>query len=325
MNRMVPPVLLVVCWSSGFVGAALAAQHAPAGTSLLWRYVAGAAVTGAVVVALGRRYSASYLRREAVLGLLAQVGYLYGVFRAADDGLSAATSALVASLQPVLVAGVLAAGGRRRARGEGRRESLGLGIGLLGVSLVVAADLDITWSGLLWICLGTLCLTAATVADGSWPAPEGHDVLDSLAVQSVVACGVFAGLALLGGVAVPPASGGFWLAMLWLTVLSFLGGFGSYYWVLRTSGPVAASAWLYLTPGVSAVWALLMFDQDITAWAVVGLVVSALGVATVLPGRSRARHGPGRDSVAPCHCPRRSSTTTPSRRPTTSSACRCRG
>lgn len=282
MNRFLAPVLLVVCWSSGFVGAALAARHAPAETSLLWRYVASAALVVAVVGRLGRRYSAAYLRREVVLGALAQVGYLYGVFRAADEGLSAATSALVASLQPVLVAVVLATGGERR----GHRETLGLAIGLLGVSLVVAADLDLAWSGLMWVCFGTLSLTAATIADGRWRAPAGHDVLDSLAVQSVVACGAFAAIAVVDGTAVPPATPGFWLAMAWLTVLSFVGGFGSYYWVLRTSGAVAASSWLYLTPGVSAVWALVMFGQQLTGWAVAGLAVSALGVATLVPRTS---------------------------------------
>ena len=273
------------------MGATLAARHAPAGTTLLWRYAACAVLMVAVVALRRRRYSAAYLRREVVLGALAQVGYLYGVFRAADEGLSAATSALVASLQPVLVAVVLAAGGRRRVPGEGRREAVGLAVGLLGVALVVAADLDVAWSGLLWIGLGTLCLTAATVADGGWRAPEGYDLVDSLAVQSVVACGAFAGLALLQGTAVPPATGGFWLAVLWLSVLSFLGGFGSYYWVLRTAGPVTASAWLYLTPGVSAVWALAMFGQEVSPWAVVGLVVSAAGVAALLP-RSRRSDGP---------------------------------
>ena len=293
MNRYFAPLLLVVCWSSGFVGATLAAQHASAETSLLWRYVGCAAITVVLVGALGRRYSLAFLRREAVLGALAQVGYLYGVFRAADEGLPAATSALVASLQPVLVAVALSAGGRRR----GRRETLGLGVGLLGVSLVVAADLEVAWSGLLWICLGTICLTAAAVVESRWRAPEGHDVLDSLAVQSVVACGAFAVLALAEHAVEPPASGGFWFAMVWLTVLSFLGGFGTYYWVLRTAGAVVASSWLYLTPGVSAAWALVMFGQGITPWAVAGLAVSALGVAAVLPGRRDDRAEAGRDRI----------------------------
>ena len=94
--RHLAPALLVVMWSSGFVGATFAAPAAPATTTLLWRYVAAALLMVVVVLALGRRYGARYLRREAVLGALGQAGYLYGVFRAVEEGLPAGTAALLA-------------------------------------------------------------------------------------------------------------------------------------------------------------------------------------------------------------------------------------
>lgn len=85
-----------------------------------------------------RRYGAGFLAREGVIGTLGQGGYLLGAFRAADLGVPPGTSALVASLQPPLVAVLLWAGSGGR---TDRRQSLGLVTGLVGVLLVVGGDL----------------------------------------------------------------------------------------------------------------------------------------------------------------------------------------
>jgi drug/metabolite transporter (DMT)-like permease len=283
------PGLLVVMWSSGFVGATFAAPVAPATTTLLWRYVVAAPLMVVVVLALRRRYGARYLRREAVLGALGQAGYLYGVFRAVEEGLPAGTAALLASLQPALVAVVMSGFGR----GGGRRQAAGLAVGFAGVALAVGPD-ALTGSGAgaagaLWAVLGMLSLSAAAVLGDLWPPPAGeeHDVLDSLAVQSVVTLGFFVVVALASGQAAPPADPTFWLAIAWLVGLAFLGGYGMYLYVQRTRGPVAVSTWLYLTPAVSAAWAWAMFGQELPLLTVAGFVVSLAGVLVVRPAPAR--------------------------------------
>ncbi|MBE1877415.1 DMT family transporter [Myceligenerans pegani] len=347
----IAPALLVILWSSGFVGAALAAQSAPAETTLLWRYAVAAPVMVLLVTALGRRYPARYVRREAVLGILGQVGYLYGVFRAADAGLPAGTTALVASLQPALVAVVLVAvsrggrwhGGRTvpgrpeapvrqssdrarsnrpepsaqrsrdrtapgrpeaSARRNGgrtmpgrpeassrRRRWFALAAGFAGVVLTVGGGTGGGAAGVAWAASGMLSLAAATVLAERWPPSERRDVLDSLAVQSVVALVAFGVLAVATGRALPPPDPSFWPAVAWLVVLAFAGGYGAYLWVLRTSGAVAVSAWLYLTPAVSAAWGWLMFDDALSWQAVVGFAVALAAVlglrTTQLSARAR--------------------------------------
>ena len=280
MNRFAP-IALVVLWSSGFVGATLASQSAPAETTLLWRYVVAVVPLIGWVVWTGRRYGARFLVREGVIGLLAQGGYCLGVYRAADMGVLSGTSALVASLQPPLVAAVLWAGSGGR---TDRRQALGLLTGLAGVLLVVGGDLGGAGgtAGLTAVGLGTLSLTVATVVASRWPEPPGHGVLDSLAVQSVVALGFFAAVALATGTTAPPRDGDFWLAIAWLVLLPVLGGYGAYYYVLRTSGPVAVSALLYLTPAVTALWAWPMFGEPLTLRTAVGFLVAAAGVAVVV-------------------------------------------
>lgn len=291
------PVALVVLWSSGFVGATLAAQSASAETTLLWRYIVAAVPLIGWALWTRRRYGARFLAREGVIGILGQGGYLYGVFRAADLGVLTGTSALVASLQPPLVAALLWAGSGSSAGRTDRRQALGLLTGLVGVLLVVGGDLGGAGgaAGLAAVGLGMLSLTVATLVASRWPQPEGHGVLDSLAVQAVVALGFFTAVALATGTAAPPRDADFWLAIAWLVVLSFVGGYGSYLYVLRTSGPVAVSAWLYLTPAIAAVWAWPMFGEPLTALAAAGFLIAAAGVAAiVLPKRAAYRDSPER-------------------------------
>ena len=284
------PVALVILWSSGFVGATLAAKSAPAETTLLWRYVVAAAPLCAWAVWTRRRYGARFLAREGVVGILGQGGYLLGVFRAADLGVLPGTSALVASLQPPLVAALLWAGSGGR---TDRRQAVGLLTGMVGVLLVVGSDLGGSRgpAGLVSVGLGMLSLTAATLVASRWPQPEGHGVTDSLIVQGVVALGFFAGVALATGTATPPGDADFWVAVSWLVVLAFVGGYGSYLYVLRTSGPVVVSAWLYLTPATAAVWAWSMFGEPLSVRAALGFLVAGAGVAAIVwPHRSTSRH-----------------------------------
>uniref|UniRef100_UPI00126877D7 EamA family transporter n=1 Tax=Nocardiopsis lucentensis TaxID=53441 RepID=UPI00126877D7 len=76
-------------WSSGFVGAELGTPHAPATTLLAWRFVIVAVPLAAWCLWRGERLSRRHLAVQAVLGALAQAGFLYGVFAAAELGVPA--------------------------------------------------------------------------------------------------------------------------------------------------------------------------------------------------------------------------------------------
>ncbi len=285
---LLAPLALVVLWSSGFVGASLAAQSAPAETTLLWRYVAAAVPLCGWALWARRRYDARFLaaggRRSASS---ARAATCLGVFRAADLGVSPGTTALVASLQPPLVALLLWAGSGGR---TDRRQALGLLTGLAGVLLVVGGDVGGAGgaSGLTAVGLGMLSLTAATLVATRWPQPEGCGVADSLVVQSGVALVFFLAVAVATGSAAPPGDAAFWVAIVWLVVLSFVGGYGTYLYVLKSSGPVVVSAWLYLTPATAALWAWPMLGEPVTARAAAGLLVAAAGVGAVVRPRRTA-------------------------------------
>ena len=76
-------VVLVVCWSSGFIGATLGTRAAPVDTVLAWRTATCALILGAVALVRRERVPLPSLARQAVLGVLVQALYLGGVFAAA--------------------------------------------------------------------------------------------------------------------------------------------------------------------------------------------------------------------------------------------------
>lgn len=293
MAVLLLPLGFVVCWSSGFVGATMAARAgAPAEATLLWRYVVTAALLVSVTVLRRRRPGLAALVREAVIGLLAQGLYLAGVFHGAASGVPTGTGALVASLQPVLVA-VLAT----RLTGERltRARVGGLAAGVVGVGLVAAEDLGAGGgpTGLALVAGGMLALTAGTLLADRWPRSRGTDLVDSLTVQAAVALALFVGLAVAAGETGLPRDPGFWQAIALLVAVAFLGGYGCYSLLLERSGPTGASRLLLLTPGVSAAWGWAAFGESVGPLALVGFGVALAGVVAIGDG---SRGGPNEDA-----------------------------
>ena len=281
----VAATLLVVMWSSGFIGAELGTRYAPADTLLGWRYVAAALVVTTWAVVRGIRPDRRTWPRLALLGLLCQCLYLGGVVTGVGLGVPPGTAALVAALQPLLVAVVA---GPLLGERTSTVQRTGLVLGVVGVALVVAGDLGAGSAGPLAYALvvgGMLALSAGTLLERRLRLPVS--LLESLTVQTLTAAAFFVTVAAVDGHLRPPPDPGFWWSVLWVVGLSTFGGYGSYLLVLRRSGATRVSTLLFLTPPTTALWAFLMFGTRPALLALPGAVVCALAV-TLVVRRARA-------------------------------------
>jgi drug/metabolite transporter (DMT)-like permease len=282
---------LVVMWSSGFIGAELGTRTAPADTLLAWRFLFLALLLVGVLMALRQLPTAAAVRRQVVLGVLCQVIYLGLVFTGVREGVPAGIAALIAALQPMLVA---TAAGPLLGERTDRWQRVGLVLGLFGVVLVVGGDLGggeaPAWAYLLPVA-GMLSLASGTVLERRWKPTES--VVQAIAIQASVSAVAFFAIAALTGTARPPADPQFWFAVTWLIVLSSLGGYGLYVLVSRRQGATRVSTLLYLTPPTTMLWAFLMFGDEVRLLSVIGLVVSAVGVLLVLRRRPRQADSAG--------------------------------
>lgn len=287
----------VLAWSSGFVGAELGTRTASAGTLLAWRFLlVGVLVGGWWLATRRRRLTLRAVGLHAVIGALSQGVFLFAVVWSIDLGVSPGTSALVASLQP-LVASLAGRG----VLGESASAAQWFGLlgGLAGVALVVSGDLagHAPWPAYLLPFVAMLALVVATLLERA--STVDIPAADAFFVQCMSSLVLFGVLALALGGAAPPQHGSFWLAVVWTAVLSHIGGYGFYWLTVRRSSVARASSLLYLTPPATAVLALVLFGQPIDGRAVAGMAVCLASVMLVrgFPARRRsgrtARAAPG--------------------------------
>ncbi|MRR09403.1 DMT family transporter, partial [bacterium] len=131
------PLLFVLLWSTGFIGARYGMPHAEPLSFLLTRYllVIGLMTTLALATKAPWPRDGRQIFHIGVSGLLVHGFYLGGVFVAISHGLPAGVTALVVGLQPVFTA---CGAGWLLGEKVAPRQWLGLVLGLVGTALVVS-------------------------------------------------------------------------------------------------------------------------------------------------------------------------------------------
>jgi drug/metabolite transporter (DMT)-like permease len=287
LQRLGAPALFVLLWSTGFVGAKYGLPYAEPFTFLGVRLLVAGALLGLLAVALrsaGMPARAQY-GRAAVVGLLLHAGYLGGVFYAISLGIPAGVSAVVVSLQPVLTA-VLAT----RVLGEHptRRQWLGLALGILGVALVVGPGLAA--AGGPGTAYSTTGVVACLVALGSGTAGtvyqkrhgDGIPLVWGTAVQYAAAAAVLFAIAAATEEMTIRWTAEFVAAFVWLVLVLSLGAVLLLLLLLRRGTAAGVSSLYYLVPPATAVEAYLLFGERVSPLSLVGIAVTALGVALVV-------------------------------------------
>jgi drug/metabolite transporter (DMT)-like permease len=274
----------VVFWSCGFIGARWGTEYSSAFDLLAWRYLLAGSVAAVVLLIRRPRVSRDDLITQAVMAFFSQFVYLGLIFIGIDHGISAGVTALIGALQPILIATV--AGPLLGERVTGL-QWVGLLLGVAGVGMVVADDLDASNALLFLLPIGGLLgLVIGTVFERHRKPTVG--LLNALCLQTVVSAILFVSLTTATGQLTLPREAGFYGAALWLVVLATGGGWGLYLVNLRLSGATRISSLMYLVPPTTMVFAFLLFHETIGALAAFGMVVCAVAVVLI---RLRCGHG----------------------------------
>jgi drug/metabolite transporter (DMT)-like permease len=273
------PVVFVVLWASGFIGAKFGLPYAEPMTFLTVRMSAVVLVMGLIILATRPAWpSRAAVLHSAVTGLLVHGCYLGGVFVAIDHKLPAGFAALVVSLQPIL-SSTLA----NRLLGErvALRQWAGLVLGIAGVYLVVHGHTEgeaplIAWAaatfGLIGITIGTL-----------YQKRYGDSIewRTGFFFQYAAAAALFALVALATETLQVRWTAEFLLALGWLVFGLSLGAIWLLYFLIRHQAAARVLSLFYLTPPVTALMAWLMFNEQLSPLALFGMAVCVAGVALV--------------------------------------------
>jgi drug/metabolite transporter (DMT)-like permease len=283
------PALFVLLWSTGFIGARLGLPHAEPMTFLSLRFAFTILLLGLAALAAGTRWP----RRPvdwghlAVAGFLMHAVYLGGVFVAIRLGLEAGLSALIVSVQPLLVATLA-----QPLLGErpGWRTWIGLALGLCGVALVLARKLGVGADDVLGVlaCLAALLgITLGTLYQKRFCA--GHDLRTGNLIQflsALAACGLAAFAFETRAVDWTPA---LIFALAWLVLVLSLGAITLLYLLLRRGAASRVASLFFLVPPVTALIAWPLFGERLGVLELLGMALTVAGVALVnLAGRVRS-------------------------------------
>jgi len=283
------PAVFVLLWSTGFIGAKYGLPYSEPITFLWIRFAVVTVLLGAIVLAA----RPAFPRRPmvwlhiAVTGLLLHSLYLGGVFSAIDAGVDSGISALIVGVQPLMVALLV---GPLLGESLSRQQWLGFVLGLGGLVLVLFKTFEIgrlPLDGLAANIVALLALVAGQLYQKRFvPAV---DIRAGTLIQFAAAL-VFsffhAQLVETGTVRWHPD---FLFALAWLCIVLSLGAIALLWYLIRHGAASKTASLFYLVPVGTAILGYLIFDEVLTPMQVLGIAVTATGVAIInRPAGARA-------------------------------------
>lgn len=283
------PVIFVLLWSTGFTGIRYGIPYAPPFTFIAIRMAFASVLLALVALAITKRFAHDLLTigKSALVGVTIHGAYLAGCFYGVKQGMPAGITALICSLQPVLVSvfSSLFFGEKLS-----MRKWLGLLLGLCGLIMVIAPKLDaasgqaLPTAGVIAVFIALLGGTSGTLLQKKFGA--GVEVLSGTSWQ-YVATGVLLGaMALIfeQGQSIT-WNGPFIFSLVWLIVALSIGAILILYFLLARSSASSVSSLYYLVPAITAVEAYFLFGEKIGLVTAMGTLVTIAGVALVVAQR----------------------------------------
>ena len=271
------PLLFVVLWSTGFIGAKYGLPHAEPLSFLLVRYLLVLSLM--TLIALATRAPWPKDGRQwfhiGVAGLLVHAVYLGGVFIAISKGLPAGVTSLVVGIQPLLTA---VGAGWLLNETVLKRQWAGLVLGFVGVAMVVSGKLG-SGFGLdaLWPALAALAgITAGTLYQKRFcPHFDWRTGAIAQFLPTAIATGAVVGVA--GDFRVDWVPD-FVFALAWLVLVLSVGAISLLNWLIRHGSAVNLASLFYLVPPCTALIAWFLFDERLAGMALVGMALAVWGV-----------------------------------------------
>jgi drug/metabolite transporter (DMT)-like permease len=280
------PALFVFLWSTGFVGAKYIVPYAEPFTFLTIRYFLAALILFAIAYAFKQplKLNKEQFKASFAVGILLHVIYIGGVFYAVSLGVSAGISAVIVSIQPVLVS-LLAV----PLLGERLRwvQVVGLFLGVAGIALLLLPKVfqgDYTAStSIVGI---VICVIALLGTSGGYLVQKklGGEIpfLSGTGAQYAISALAFAILSVATEDQIIQWVPEFFFGLAWIVFMLSIASIVLLYGMLRTGSASKVSSLYYLVPPVAAIQAYFLFDEVIGLVGIIGMAFAGLGVVLVM-------------------------------------------
>lgn len=277
------PLLFVLLWSTGFIGAKYGLPYAEPYALLFLRFVLTLVLLVALIAHFKPAPPENWRQRLHLMvsGSLIHGAYLGGVFTSIKAGMPAGLCALIVGLQPLLttISAPLLLGERVT-----RMQWLGVVLGLFGLYLIFASggnhaapfSQHATWAAV----IALLGITAGTLYQKKFCA--SNEILSSAFFQYLSTVAIF-GL-------------GTWLfesreiqfthqlifAIFWLAIVLSIGAILLLNYLIKHGEIHKVSSLFYLVPAVTALEAAWLFDEKLGIEKVAGMAIVTFSVFIVV-------------------------------------------
>ena len=280
------PALFVFLWSTGFVGAKFIVPYAEPFTFLTIRYFFAALILFLIAAAFKQplKLTKEQFKASFAVGMLLHVIYIGGVFYAVSLGVSAGISAVIVSIQPVLVS-LLAV----PLLGERLRwiQVVGLFLGVAGIALLLLPKVfqgDYTATTSLTGIF--ICVIALLGTSGGYLVQKklGGEIpfLSGTGAQYAVSAIAFAILSFSTEDQIIQWVPQFFFGLTWIVLMLSIASIVLLYGMLRTGSASKVSSLYYLVPPTAAIQAYFLFDEVIAPVGIIGMALAGLGVVLVM-------------------------------------------
>ncbi|QRM55349.1 DMT family transporter [Sinorhizobium sp. BG8] len=269
--------LLVIGWSSGFVGIRYASEEASVVLVLFWRTLLSGLILLPFALAIGPRLRLRAVRDQMLFGVMSVFLYLGGFALAIEQRVPTGLVALISDLLPLAIAAL-----SQPVLGErlNARQWTGTAIAVAGV-LIVSFDSLSIGSAPVWaygLTVGSMLVFAVASVLLRRSRATQMPVHQSLCIHTLTGSVLFGLCALMQGNVAPPMTENFAIGMLWLVLIATFAAYSIYYTSLRLFPVAQVSAAIYLSPPVTMLWAWALFSEPLTTAMFVGLAVTMVGV-----------------------------------------------
>ena len=272
------PIAFILLWSSGYIGGAFGVRYGEPFTMTFYRFALAALVFLGVALAIKAEWPrrlTPYLHAAAV-GLLLQALQFGGLYTGISQGVPAGQAALIVGLMPVFV--VI---GAYFCLGEqlSWRDLPGSILGVGGVAIVVANSFfgsGASMGGYGAVGLALVGITLGTLYQKRFLG--GVNLWVGCFIQMVTASLVMLALAYTTETMHVTEWVPFAASVAWITVMNSVGALTLLYLMIRRGEASKATNLFHVIPAVTQIMASLVLGEVPSVVAIVGFIVSGMGV-----------------------------------------------
>lgn len=280
------PWIFVVLWSTGFLGLKWTVPYAEPLYIMFLRGMLSLIALFVIALCLKLKWpSVKVIKYQLVVGFALQFMFMFGGFVSVHMGFPVAFAALITGMQPILTALILTGMGKESLN---KRQWISILIGFIGILMVLRPfgssnahafpliAIGISVIGLIGMTSGTIL---QKIMNEKIQKSEMGSPITQILFQYITLTVVTGVLTFFFDTHVIQWSITFVCGLLWLVIGLSVIAILLLMFMIENGAATRVATYFYLVPALTAVEAWFLFNQKLSIFGIIGIIVSIIGIA----------------------------------------------